>query len=271
MRAVLLLTFLSLVWLDLPARAQQAPRISEIIVLGNKVLNKESIISAAGLKVGDLATPQALESARTRLLNTGNFGALHPEDAVKIRLADLNPDRNEAKVIIEVQENDVVKGFNITGTGPIPVKDVLAQIQTKPGYVLNMNTLAADVKRIQDYYDSKGYIATVDDTKVGFPDGILTLPIVVGRIGKITIHGLHKTKPKVVLREMREKQGDYYNDLQLRKDYTRLFNTQLFDDIQVSRLTPQPGTVDLTLNTQEKRTGTVGLSIGYSSLGGVLG
>lgn len=253
---------------------QVTPKISEIIVLGNKELNKEGILSAAGLKVGDPARQEVLDSARIALLNTGNFGARsaeHPEDAVKIRTTDLNEARNEVKVVIEVQENDVVQGFNIMGTGPIPAKDVVAQLQTKKGFVLNLNTLRQDVERIQKYYDSKGYLVTVSDEGFGITNGILDIPLLVGRIGTIKLNGLHKTRPWVVNREMKLKPGDYYSVLQLRKDYQALFNTGYFEDIQPTILTPKPGVVDLTLNFQEKRTGQVGLSVGYSSRGGVIG
>jgi len=266
------------------AQHKTAPRIAEIVVRGNRVLNKAGIVLASGLKVGDLVTPEALDSARTRLLNTGNFGALHPEDAVTIRLADRDRDRNEIKVILDVQENGVVKGFNITGTGPIPVKSVRAQLWTKPGFVLNMNIFRADVKRIQDYYDSKGYLAIVDvntrqagvrsftlpeldyiespvyairsdsllryatvkgyvapvksfGTKVddkgsAIPNGILTLPIVVGRIGSIQFPGLSKPRAQAAFRVAGLKPGDYYNFFKLREAANRLIKSGLFKTVE---------------------------------------
>jgi outer membrane protein insertion porin family len=261
-----------------PARAdmfqQVAPKINEIVVLGNKALNKESIISSSGLKVGDVATPAVLEAAQRSLLATGNFGMRrinNPEEAVKLSVTDVNPATNEGKLLIQVEENDVVQGFNITGNGPIPPKDVQAQLQTKPGFVLNINTLRADVDRIQKYYDSKGYIANVSEEGFGLTNGILDIPIVVGKVGAVNVKGLVKTKKKVVTREMRLKPGEYYNVNTFKKDYTRLFNTDLFEDIQPAILTPRPGVVDLTMNMTEKRTGQVGLSIGYSSRGGIIG
>lgn len=261
-----------------PARGdlfiQAAPKIGEIVVLGNKVLNKESIISTSGLKVGDPATPAALEAAQRSILQSGNYGMRrvdNPQDAVKVTVTDVNPATNEGKVVIQVEENDVVQGFNITGNGPIPPKEIQAQIQTKAGFVLNINTLRADVERIQKLYTDKAYIANVSEEGFGLTNGILDIPIVVGKIGTVSVKGLVKTKKKVVTREMRLKQGAYYNGNIFKKDYTRLFNTDLFEDIQPAILTPKPGIVDLTMNMQEKRTGTVGLSIGYSSRGGVIG
>lgn len=247
-----------------------APKIVDIIVLGNKVLNRESIVSASGLKVGDSATQTALDEAKRRLLATGNFGTHFPEDpekGVQIR-AEIGPEG--AKVVIEVDENDVVRGINLTGTGPIPAADILALLQTKVGFVLNLPTLANDVSRIRQLYEARGYQAFVSED-LGLKDGILNIPIVVGTIGKVTITGLRKTRQEVVLREMKQLPGQYYSLLELRKDLTRIYNTDLFESVDPTFNFPSPGTVDITLNIQEKRTGQVAVSIGYSNRGGVIG
>src|SRR4029453_11448724 len=93
----------------------------------------------------------------------------------------------------------------------------------------------------------------------------------VGKVGAVKIKGLVKSRPVVVTREMKLRPDEYYNVNTLKKDYTRLFNTDLFEDIQPVILTPKPGVVDLTLNMTEKRTGQVGLSIGDSNRSGVFG
>jgi outer membrane protein insertion porin family len=254
------------------AQDQTPPTIKAIYVRGNKSLNVDYIVGASGLKVGDPVTQAKLEEARRNLLLTGNFGDKrpdNPEDAVKVT-ADVDP-ATGATVNIDVEENDTVLNFSITGSGPIPPSELIPLLQTKPGFLLNLNTLRADVARISDHYASKGYIATVTPD-IGIRNGILEIPIEVGKIGEIKISGLHKTRPFVVLREMEgQKSGDYYNTQKLRRAYTRIFNTDLFSDIQPAILTPKPGIVDLTLNMEEKRTGQVGVSVGYSSRNKLIG
>lgn len=273
--SAILLTVLAFTLCGGAAQAQQnPPKITEITVVGNKVLNREGIIGASGLKVGQTVTQKDLDVATRNLIATGNFGARHVDDPEKsvIVQANIDPKTNEAKVIITVDENDTVKGFNITGTGPIPAKDILALMQTKQDRVLNLTTLRQDIERIQDYYKNKGYQAAVSPEGFGLTNGILDIPIIVGKINKVKLNGLHKTKPRVVLRELYDtKTGDYYNSNKLQKAYTRIFNTDLFSDIQPGILTPAPGLVDLTLNMEEKRTGTVSASVGYSSRNKLVG
>ena len=240
------------------ARAQgtKPPKVSSIEVRGNKTLNRASILAAAGLKVGDVATPAVLEAARRSLLATGNFGMRrisNPEEAVKLSVTDVNLATNEGKLLIEVEENDVVQGFNISGVGPIPPREVLAQLQTKPGFVLNINTLRADVDRIQRYYDSRGYIANVSEEGFGLTDGILAFPIIVGRVGTIVFKGLSPAQRAEFRKLIRLKPGDYYNAREFERAYRKMFRKDIFEDIQPSILTPQPATVNLILNFIEKK------------------
>ena len=113
--AVALLVVGLLPWLARPASAQETgPKITDIIVVGNKGINRESIIATSGLKIGDVLTKAMLDEAQRRLLLTQNF---QPDDGVRV---EAQVDGEEAKVVISVRENDIVLGFNITGAGPIP-------------------------------------------------------------------------------------------------------------------------------------------------------
>ncbi|HXG23632.1 MAG TPA: BamA/TamA family outer membrane protein [Chthonomonadales bacterium] len=240
------------------------PKIIDIVVLGNKYINRETIVASSGLKIGDPLTQAKLDEAKRNLLQTYLFGRHHPdnpEEGVKIR-AEIT--QEGAKVVIEVDENDLIRGINLTGTGPISPATVLEQLQTKEGRVLNIATLNADVDRIQRLYESRGYTAVVSE-EISIKDGILHIPIIVARIGTIKVSGLKKTFPWVVTREMKLKSGDYYNTNQLRRDLVNIYNTDLFEMVDPSLSYPSPGIVDITLNVQEKRTGQVALGIGYSS------
>lgn len=254
-----------------PQPAQpQPPKIVDIVVVGNKSINRESIVATSGLKVGDPLTQASLDEAKRRLLLTQNFGANHPDNPEAGVTVQAQIEGEAAKVVIEVDENDVVRGINITGTGPVRAAIIRDLLQTTEGRVLNMGTLRSDIDRIQTYYTDHGYQAFVS-SDISFNNGILTLPIVVGRIGQVRITGLKKTKEFVVTREMSQKSGEYFNIDQFRKDYTRIYNTGLFEDVSPTIGQPSPGVVDLNLSMQEKRTGTVSVFVGYSSRNQLVG
>ncbi len=252
-----------------PAPAQD-PVIVDITVKGNKNLNTEWVITSSGLKVGVPVTQSSLDDAKRKLLQTQLFGANRvddPDEAVRI---SATVDAAGAHVTIEVEENDVVKGINISGSGPIPAKAIRDLMQTKEGLVLNLGTLSRDATAIQDFYASKGYMAVVS-SDLAMPNGILEVPIIVAKVDDVKITGLHKTKPYVITREMKLKKGEFYNSETFRKDYYRIFNTDLFADVSPAIVPKSPGLVDITLNVEEKRSGNVAVFIGYSSRNSLVG
>ncbi len=267
---------LALALLSLGATAafaqQPAAKITEIVIVGNKNINRESILATSGLKVGDPLSQVAINQAKGRLLSTQNFG-MHqpdnPEDGVRITAAT-DPKDGSTVITITVDENDLVTGVNLSGTGPVPAADIRALLQTKEGRVLNLGTLKQDADRIKEYYTSKGYTALVSSDVV-LEKGILNLPIIVGVVNKIKVVGARKTREVVVTREMKLKQGDYFNVDQFGKDINRIFNTNLFEDVSPAIVQSEIGKVDITLNVQERRTGTVSVFVGYSSRNSLVG
>jgi outer membrane protein insertion porin family len=260
--------------------AANTPKIGEIIVIGNKTLNKEFIILASGHKIGDPCTTETLLDMESHLFATGLFGLLSAnpeEDAVKISSEEIQPPNGTCKVIIQVEENPTVQNINLTGTGPIKIDEVLPLIHFKkpgpgqPGSVYSVNQFRRDVVDIADLYNRRGYIVTVGQD-VGVDErGVLNVPLQVTRVAEIKIVGAHKTKRFVILREMNTKVGDYYNTNTILKDRVRLLNLDLFDDVTPSEYPVGPGRQGLTINVVEKRTGTVTAGIGYSDRAQLIG
>jgi outer membrane protein assembly factor BamA len=201
-----------------PTTQANAKKIVEIAVKGNKVLNHAFIEAATGLKVGDTATLGHLEEARRNLLRIGLFGDSKPdspEDAISITT---EPADGGVKVIITVEENDVIKGFSIVNSGPIPSIEIVRLLQVKVGGLLNLNHLRADVARIQDYYQKKGYISNVT-SDIGIRNGILELPIEVAKLGPLRFEGNGPVPVSELLKVMTSKEGGYYNARMLEEDF----------------------------------------------------
>src|SRR5439155_1579208 len=150
--------------------------------------------------------------------------------------------KDGAKVVIEVVENEVVKGFEITGSGPIPPTEILEKLKPLQGQILSLPTLQRKISDIRQMYEDRGYQGFISDD-LAIKDGILHFPIVVGKVTSVKLTGLHKTQQRVVLREMKQKTGEYYNLAQLKKDLTRILNTDLFEGVEPSFTFPHPGEV----------------------------
>lgn len=243
------------------------PRIGEILVKGNKKLNTDYVISQGRHKIGDPCTDQALSEIRTNLYRTGYFGyKLDPEDAVKVHAEEFNPPNGRCRVVIEVAENEAVKGVSVTGAGPIKPEQITPLLKIKAGDVYSPLQFNSDVQDIQALYNKQGYVVSFDQT-AGLDDkGILNVPIIVARVSEIKLNKLRKTRRNVVLRAIKTKEGDYFNANTLyNRDRVRLYNLDLFEEVVVEDRSLGPGRVGITISLPEKRTGTVSVGVGYSN------
>jgi outer membrane protein insertion porin family len=249
------------------AALQPLARIGKIIIIGNKTLNAETIIAYSGHKIGDPCTDRTIDEIVTNLNKTGYFGEhTTEENAVRVHVEENNPSNGLCNVIIEVDENDTVKSVSISGSGPIKPDDIKKLIHIKPGTVYSYSQFSNDGIDIENLYRQQGYSAVVSD--VAFDPnnpGVLNVTILVTRVAEIKITGNRRTKARVILREMKTKVGDYFNVNTLNKDRQRLYNLDLFDEVTPEDRTLGPGRVGLTISVVEKRTGTIGVGVGYSS------
>jgi outer membrane protein assembly factor BamA len=191
--------------------APRSQTIVKITVSGNRLLNSEGIISASGLKVGADLTERAVEVARENLLSTGQFGADvldRQEEAVKVVKSEV---AGGIALTILVHENEVVKGINISGRGPIRPAEIQPLVKTRLGWILNLNTLRVDIQVIQQEYIRRGYKASVAGDEVRIEKGIVHIPITVGKIGFVRVGLLPEKLANEVRKALRVKPGDYYN------------------------------------------------------------
>ena len=122
----------------------------------------------------------------------------------------------EARIVITVVENEMIRGFEITGSGPIPPVEILKVVEPLKG-ILNSHALQRKVGEIRALYEDRGYQGFVSEDLV-VHDWILKIPIIVGRVGAIHIDGLHPDITLFLLALIRTKPNSYYNFTDLQKD-----------------------------------------------------
>ncbi len=253
--------------LQIPAAG---PTIEEIVVVGNKVLNSDAIVTVGTHKVGEPCTTEVLADIRDKLAKSGNFGMHHPEQPEKwVTVQSEDRPNNKCKVTITVDENDAVNGgISVSGSGPIKAGEIKALITKTTVY--NVEQIALDAQSIIDLYNKKGFSIEFGRDLGMDPSnpGVLVIPILVTRVDDIVFPKKHKTKDYVILREMKTKKGDYFNrKIFYEKDRARLINLDLFDDVNFTEQTVGAGTgrVKLIISLVEKRTGSISAGVGYSN------
>lgn len=241
--------------------AQEGLPIAEIVVTGTVNTPPELVKAAAGtagVSENALFRAENLKKVEAALDARGLYAS------VRTRVETRTDKR--LKITFEIVENLVVNSVRLEGVRAVPVADLLKLVTLETGKTLNRTTLEESVLAIRREYKRRGFIAdVVDPVDIDPKTGVLTIPITETNVQEINVQGLTKTQKVVILRELRTKVGETYNEKTFQEDLNRIYNLRVFQN--VVSLEPQPGTdigkVVLTVVVVEQRTAQAGLSFGY--------
>jgi len=238
--------------------------IKAIEIRGNDTTPDQVILAEMQGRAGDVFSQNTLSEDLARIEALGWFAA-EPEYISETF-------DNGVKIIIVLIENPIYTGMVISQIGPglFPEGDLVLLFDMEDGKVINNNKVADGLQGIERKYREAGYTAaTVSDIEVG-DDGVIRIILNEGEISDIIIQGNTKTRTHVITREMRTQVGDVFNATVFRRDLERIYNLQLFEDIQPSFEIDDNRQVVLVVSITEARTGQIGFGGGYSSNDGFL-
>ena len=152
-------------------------------------------------------------------------------------------------------------------------------LKMNSGQIFTPEGLSKEIKALEDYYGSRGYLDTRVNSKrdANVETGQLDLTYLVQEgeltyIEKVVIRGNTKTKDKVIRRELAVAPGDIYNTVRIDASKERLKNLGYFSKIDA---TPEPTAIpnrrDLAVQVEEQRTGNVTFGAGFSSVDNLIG
>jgi len=145
------------------------------------------------------------------------------------------------------------------------------------GEAYSSKKMRADITMIRNYYGSRGYAdATVTpDISDAGPNRVnIIYRVSEGsrfRVGTVRIEGNTKTKDKVIRREVPLKPGNWFNSVDLDTTKSRLTNLQYFSDVQATGVRGEGGYRDVNILVEERKTGSVGVGVGFSSIDSIVG
>lgn len=254
-----------------PALAQPTPtptptpRVTEVTVRGLERVPASVVLDSIGVRVGELLSQERLRADAAAIVATGWFA-----DA-NVRL---EPFRDGVRVVFLVLENPVIAQVTVEGNTVIRTPDVLQALDVPVGQVLNVIRLRDGARAIEKLYEERGFVlARVADISItGNGDARLHLVITEGRIEAVEYKGLVKTRRYVVERGAVVRPGQLFNVNELNRDLQRIFNLELFENIQAR---PRPGSrpdlVVIEIEVKELRTQQARIGLGYSDRTGIVG
>lgn len=243
--------------------AQDDKLIEGTRVVGNDYIPKEGILDEVKdiLKPGEPFTAQRAEAAKAALLAMGYF------DDVQVTT---EASANGVTVVLTVVEKQRIQRILFVGNTVVDDAALSDVIFTRVGHVIDDRIIRRDVRRIEDFYAQRGYIAHISKASVG-QFGVLTFVIEEARIEDVVVEGLKRTKEEVVRRELTIQPGALFQESKVARDIQKIFNLGIFknvsSDIRPGVKDPQRGII-VVIVIEEKRTGQASVAGGYSNSDG---
>jgi outer membrane protein insertion porin family len=263
-------------------------KVRRINVIGNKEfaderIRKEMYTKEAGgllgmLKSNDTYDPDRLAADQQKLrafyLTQG-----YADFRVVSALAELTPDRRDFVITYVVEEGPRYKFGTVEADSALrdfPSDKVRSLVTTiKPGGWFNAKLVEDSVTGLNEAAGNLGYaFADINPAYDREPDKrLMNITFKVGEtprvyVERIDITGNTVTRDKVIRREFRVNEGDAFNAIKLKRSQDRIQSLGFFQDKLEIKQTEgsAPDRVVLGVNVEEKATGQLSLSGGYSSL-----
>ena len=262
-------------------------KVRRINIIGNTEfgddrLRKEMYTRQAGgllgiLKSNDTYDPDRLAADQQKLrafyLTEG-----YADFRVVQALAELTPDRKDFVITYVVEEGPRYRFGTIEAQSELrdfPPAKVKQLVNIEPGGWFDAKAVEDSVTKLNEEAGNLGY-AFADISPAYDRDAEKRLMNLTFRVGetprvyveRIDITGNTVTRDKVIRREFRLNEGDAFNALKVKRSQDRIQSLGFFQEKLEIKQTEgsAPDRVVLGVNVEEKATGQLALSGGYSSL-----
>jgi outer membrane protein insertion porin family len=262
-------------------------KVRAINIIGNKAfgderLRKEMYTRQAGgvlgfLKSNDTYDPDRLAADQQKLrafyLTEG-----YADFRVVQALAELTPDRQDFVITYVVEEGPRYKFGKVDATSALrdlPASKIKQFLKIQPGSWFNAKAVEDAITDLNEQAGNLGYaFADIQPSYDRDPEHrLMNLTVKVNEtprvyVERIDITGNTSTRDKVIRREFRLNEGDAFNALKVKRSQDRIQSLGFFQDKFEIKQTEgsAPDRVVLGANVEEKPTGQLSLSGGYSSL-----
>lgn len=262
-------------------------KVRAINIIGNEQysdgrLRKEMYTKEAGGVLGFLKSNDSYDADRLaadqQKLRAFYLTQGYADFRVVSALAELTPDRKDFIITYVVEEGPRYKFGTVEADSELrdfTAANVKALVKIKPGDWFNAKLVEDTVTGLNEVAGAKGYAFAdvqpdfdrdAEKKEMNLTLRVLDTPRVY--VEKISIQGNTTTRDKVIRREMRVYEGDAFNAMKIKRSQDRIQSLGYFqDNLEIKQTKGStPDRVNLNLDLEEKSTGQLQLSAGYSSL-----
>ncbi len=261
-------------------------KVRQINIIGNEVFNDAKVRAQMATKQASLLTTLSSNTSydQDRLaydqqkLRQFYLTQGYADFKVTSAVAELTPDKRDFIITYVVEEGKRYRFGEITVDSEIrdfDNKKLAASLVAKKGDWYNAKKIEDSVDAINQTAGLFGYaFAEVNPEFDRDPEKLLlSINFHIAQaqrtyVERIDINGNTLTKDKVVRREIRVSEGDAFNTFLVKRSQDRINSLGFFQEKLEIQQKPgsAPDRVVLETNVEERATGELNLSIGYSSL-----
>jgi len=202
--------------------------------------------------------------------NNGYIGAQVGEPEI-----EYNEEETELTITIPIIEGAQYKVNNVQIEGDLikPENELLDYVKVNKQKAFNREVMYNDIQELKDVYADEGYAYT-EITPMSRTDDENNLVDITYKIDKkkkvrierINITGNSITRDKVIRRELKIVEGDFYSGKKLDTSTTNLKRLDYFEDLEANtRNGSQDDLMIVDINVKEQPTGTFSVGAGYSA------
>lgn len=171
-----------------------------------------------------------------------------------------------------------VNSIRFEGVAAVRPQELMSLLKMKANSLYTPNGLNADLKAINDFYGSRGYVdrnilpqvtpagASKVDLLFSVDEGVQSY------VNLVNIQGNTRTKDRVIRRELVLKPGQVFDMTLMDISRNRLQNLNYFSRVDlVPQSTLVPGRKDLNVILEEKTTGSFTFGAGFSTIDSLVG
>jgi NTE family protein len=177
---------------------------------------------------------------------------------------DLTPAGAGYAAVLTVTEHPVVDAIRISGANLVPAGEIMDGLDDQLGRTLNVTNVVAALDRVIKRYRDRGYLLARVSHAGMEPDGkTLAISLAEGRLDKVVLKGLRRTRTSLIRREMTSRPGRPLNVFALSDDIQRLYALTYFESINLAVEESGTGGVVVTLRMKERHRGSLRLGLRY--------
>lgn len=265
-------------------------RINRIIFVGNQHFSESTLEGVIMTKEtrwyrffssDDTYDPDRL-SYDKELLRKFYYERGYADFKVESTVAELDPDNQEFYITYTLNEGKRYQFGKVKLTVDLPKLDpdsLKGLVTFSAGDWFNSREVEKVIDQLNTAIGEQGFCFVDIEPKLtrNFEDCTVDVDFVVkeGRhvfINRITILGNDRTDEDVIRREFRLSEGDPYNSILVKRSEQRIQNLDYFKKVEIKQeKTAAPDKIDLKVEVEDKPTGSMQFSAGYSTADGILG